>query len=109
MSNRIEELVEGAFRDLLASGDVELIQDAGELHIAGDEWTLVLEGDPVATVIIALDDETGTPETALTEAISPEALAAMRDLNVSLEGAIISLLTASPDRFANTLAYLLRS
>lgn len=107
MPERPRELAELAFLSLIASEDVELISEEGDLHIAGDDWTLVLEGDPVSDVLIALDDETGPPETALREAISEEAFAAMRDLDAQLEGELVSLLIASPDVVASTLAELL--
>lgn len=107
MPDRPRELAELAFGALMASEEVELISDDGDLHIAGDDWTLVLEGDPVTSVLIALDDEGDPPEAALREAIGEEAFAAMRDLNGQLSGELVSLLIASPDMLARTLAELL--
>ena len=107
MPDHPRELAELAFGALIATDEVEFISDEGDLHIAGDDWTLVLEGDPVTDILIALEDEDGEPETALRKAISEGAFAAMRDLNAQLEGELVSLLIASPDILASTLAELL--
>lgn len=108
MPDRPRELAELAFAPLLASEEVEFISDEGDLHIAADDWTLVLEGDPVSDVMIALEEEDGSPEAMLQEAISEEAFAAMRDLDSQLQGALISHLTNSPDLLARTLGDLLQ-
>lgn len=107
MAERPRELAELAFQDLITSEEVELISEAGDLHIAGDEWTLVLEGDPVADVLIALDSEDGSPEGLLQEAISDEAFAAMRDLDAQMDGDLTALMSQAPDAFARALADLL--
>lgn len=107
MPERPSELAELAFQNLIASDEVELIKDEGDLHIASDDWTLVLEGDPVTDVLIALENEDGSPEQLLQSAISEAAFASMRDLNGQLEGELVSLLVASPDLLARTLAELL--
>src|SRR5690554_5462693 len=107
MPERPRELAELAFGVLIDSDDVELISDEGDLHIAGDDWTLVLEGDPVMAVMIALDDEEGAPDAALRAAISEEEFAAMLDLDARLGGELTSLLVASPDILAHTLAEIL--
>lgn len=107
MAERLSELAELAFRNLIASDDVQLIHDDGELHIAGDDWTLVLSGDPVSDVLIALESEDGTPETALRGAINDAALAAMRDLNAQMQGELVPLLANSPDPLARTLSEVL--
>lgn len=107
MTNRPGEMAELAFRSLIASEEVELISDEGDLHIAGHDWTLVLEGDPVTDVLVALDDESESPEQSLRNAISEEEFAAMRDLDAQMGGELISLLVASPDQLAHTLAELL--
>lgn len=107
MPERPSELAELAFRNLISSGEVEFISDNGDLHIAGDDWTLVLEGDPVTDALIALEDEGGDPEAALKKAISDAAFTAMRDLNGQLEGELIAILGNSPDLLARTLATML--
>lgn len=109
MPERPGELAELAFRNLIASEEVEFIKEEGDLHIAGDDWTLVLEDDPVTDVLIALEDETGSPEQALEAAISDAAFTAMRDLNGQLEGELISILLNSPDILARTLAEMLEN
>lgn len=107
MPERPRELAELAFHDLIASEEVDFISDEGDLHIAGDDWTLVLKGDPVTDILIALEDEEGAPEEVLREAISDEAFVSMRDLNGQLEGELVSILLNSPDILARTLAEIL--
>ena len=107
MPERPSELAELAFQNLIASDEVQLIKEDGDLHIAGDDWTLVLEGDPVTDVLIALDDEDGPPEQALRNAINDAEFTSMRDLNGQMEGELTSILLNSPDILARTLAELL--
>lgn len=107
MPERPSELAELSFRDLIASDEVQLIKEDGDLHIAGDDWTLVLEGDPVTDALVALDDEDGPPEQALRNAINDAALLSMVDLNGRMEGELISILLNSPDIVARALAELL--
>lgn len=107
MPERPSELAELAFRNLISSQQVEFISDEGDLHIAGDDWTLVLEGDPVTGALIALEDEDGDPEEALNKAISNDALTSIRDLNGQLDGALVAILGNSPDILARTLATIL--
>lgn len=103
------ERAELAFGPLIEIDEVEFILDQGDLHIAADDWTLVLEGDPVTNVIIAIDDEDGSPEHALREAISEDAFAAMRAMDAQMDGVLIAILNASPDTQATTLAALLQN
>lgn len=107
MPERPGELAELAFRTLIASDEVQLIKEEGDVHIAGDDWTLVLEGDPVTDVLVALEDEDGPPEDALRSAIGDAAFTSMRDLNDQLDGELVSILLASPDILARTLAAML--
>lgn len=107
MPERPRELAELAFRDLIASEEVDFISDLGDLHIAGDDWTLVLEGDPVSDVLIALEDEDDDPLDSLRDAISEDAFAAMRDLDAQMQGELTSILGQSPDLLARTLADVL--
>lgn len=107
MPDRPRELAELAFAALLTSEEVELISEDGDLHIVGDDWTLVLEGDPVTDALIALEDEDGSPEKNLREAISEEAFANLRDLDAQMQGELISILGSSPDQLARTLADIL--
>lgn len=95
--------IERAFARLIADDLVELGEDGNELHIIGDEWTLVLDG---TTAMLAVDDDEGDPETVL-EAIDDDELAALRDLDAALEGALDSALVASPDPLTKALARIL--
>lgn len=107
MPEQIRAAVEQVFQSLIASEVVQMIDEDGELHIAADDWTLVLEGDPLSGVMIALDDENGSPKALLRGAISDDALAAMRDLNANLDGKLAAILDNSPDSLAKALSGLL--
>lgn len=109
MTKPLREHAELAFADLLANDEVQFIDDGGDLHIAADNWTLVLEGDPVTGTLVALEDEDGAPEIALGTAISEPAAAAMRDLDESMQGELTAILGKSPDPLAQKLSEMLRS
>lgn len=96
-----------AFADQISNDVVGLTDENSELHIIADEWTLVLTGDPLESVLIALDDEQGAPAALLQNTLADDELAAMRDLNNQLDGALQSRLEASPDPLAKALAGLL--
>ncbi|MCA9834325.1 MAG: hypothetical protein KC435_10280 [Thermomicrobiales bacterium] len=106
MSESLREIVEHVFAEQIAADDIELGSDAGELHIIGDEWTLVLSGDPLVSSMLAVDDEEGDLETVI-EVIDEEALAALRDLDAALSGALDAALVASPDALTRGLARIL--
>ncbi len=55
-------ILRAAFAPQLESGDVDLVVlDAGSaFEVQADEWTLRLEGWPVAAGFIALDEEPST-------------------------------------------------
>ena len=95
--------IERAFAQLIADDHVEIGEDGSELHIIGDEWTLVLDG---ATAMLAVDDDEGDPETVM-EAIHEDELAALRDLDTAIDGALDRWLVASPDTLTRALARIL--
>lgn len=99
--------LEAAFHPMINAGEVDLITIDGDLHIAGDVWTLVLEGDPVASVLVALDDEDGDPTTVLQSALGEKGLYSLRALNTESEGHLSTLLADSPDPVAAALSALL--
>lgn len=109
MSSQIRTQANTAFSSMIATVDVGLIDVDDELHIAGEEWTLVLAGDPVTSALVALDDEDGDPVEALQAVMTGTVFAAMRDLDQAMDGGLISNLQASPDRLAQALAELLKS
>lgn len=107
MSMNLPEIASDAFAELVASDDVEISTDVDECQIVSDDWTLVLGGDPLTSVIIALDDEDGDAEGLLRDAISEEEFAAMRELDSTVSGQISQLLAGSTDTLANALARIL--
>lgn len=107
MPDRLRQLAEVSFQNLISNDEVQLISEADELHIAADEWTLVITGDPVTDALIVLENEDGTPESMLRAVINEHAFAAMRDLDEQLEGGLTSSLAHSPDEVAQALAQVL--
>lgn len=95
--------IERAFTQLIAEDHVEIGEDGSELHIIADEWTLMLDG---AAAMLAVDDDEGDPETVM-EAIHEDELAALRDLDRALDGALDRWLVASPDTLTRALARIL--
>lgn len=98
---------ESAFEALVNSEDVDVVDEDGECQVIADDWTLVLAGDPVSSVLIALDDESGEPEAALRAAIAPVQLGALRELDAQMHGDVSRLLGESPDELARALAALI--
>ncbi len=108
MPDSLHTIVQAAFTDLLESGEISLVEEAGELHVVSDDWTLVLAGDPVTGVMIALDDEAGESGTLLDAAISADELAGLIQLDAGTDGSVSGLLSTSPDPLAQALASRLR-
>ena len=104
----MRKLIESVFAELIRSDEIEIIGEGDETQLAGDLWTLVLEGDPLRSVMIALDDENGDPAGLLREAMSEDAFAAIRDLDQQIGGSLISLLQKSRDPLAQSLAEILK-
>ncbi|MGC4108531.1 MAG: hypothetical protein QM753_19580 [Thermomicrobiales bacterium] len=90
--------------------DVVEVPDDGAVEIQADEWTLHLEGDPLALVFVAIENEPDRADEfpdALRTAIAPDDLAALVALDAALDGALASRLTASGDALSAALAEML--
>ena len=120
--------VEEAFADLLAADEVDILpadpgasgvpsallaadgESADELDVAGEEWTLHLEGFPgprLAYLAVEDEPEVPTPESvrvAREASVPSGALAAMVALDAQLGGALVSALRASNDLLSFDLA-----
>ena len=106
-------VLRGAFAAALTSGEVDLAEDAssGEVDIFADDWTLHLEGWPLTAAWFALDDDPTSPveqRAALTAALSRGGLAAFREVDDRLGGALSTTLAASGDPLSIALSTLLR-
>lgn len=108
MPDSLNDAIEKAFTALLANGEIDLFDEDDEIHIASDEWTVVLEGDPVADVMVALESEEGDAEELLRNAIREPALRALRELDSMLDGTLIEAMADSVDPLAQSLADVLK-
>lgn len=102
----------GAFAAALKSGEVDVVDNttAGEVEILADDWTLHLEGWPLTTAWFALDDDPISPaeqRATLAAALSRGGLAALRDADARLAGALTTALAASGDSLSISLVALL--
>lgn len=102
-----------AFAAQLESGEVDLLifrDHVSAFEIQADEWTLRLEGWPVTTGFIALDEEPPSlqeRQSALDAAIDDQHLAGLRDANELLDNAIVAALEDSGDELSAILARLI--
>ncbi len=103
----IRQTIEQVFADMLADDRIGLSTEEDELHLMSDAWTLVVAGDPVQSAMLAVDDEDGDPETILECAMDDDEIAALRDLDEALGGALGSALDASPDPLTQMLGRVL--
>lgn len=102
-------ILRSAFDAQLESGEVDLVVglDLPEFAIQADEWTLHLEGWPIATGFVALDDEPATErerESALDAALDSQNMAALRDVNRQLDNGLFAILIDSADELSMVLA-----
>lgn len=104
-----------AFADLIASEDVDVLPREGEsgndIAVAGEQWTLYLEGWPGPEVaFIAVEDEPeedaapAEVEQTWRAAIPESALAALADADRRLGGVLRSLLIATGDPVSVSVA-----
>lgn len=102
-----------AFVAQLESGEVDLVMfrdHVSAFEIQADEWTLHLEGWPVTTGFIALDEEPPSfreRQAALDAAIDDQHLAGLREANSLLDSAIVIALEDSGDELSSILAQLI--
>jgi len=101
------------FTPQIDAGEVDVVDlpDEGAVEIQADEWTLHLEGDPIALAFVAIEQEPERADElagALRAAIAPDDLDSLRALNADLDGALATRLVASGDALSSTLAGLLQ-
>ncbi len=104
--------VEAIFAELIGRGEIDVApaEEGTGFEIQSDQWTLAIDGDPMTVAFLAVDDEPGDaadlPQ-ALTAAIEPDDLAALRALDRRWEGALRIALQQSGDLLSMQLATLL--
>jgi len=106
------QVLQGVFADLTDRGDIDVVAVSGtsEIEVQADAWTLVLEGWPLASAWIALDETPSSRAermTALAAAIAPKERIALNDADRQLDGAVIAALAQSGDPLSEALALLL--
>lgn len=105
-------VLQEVFRELIEEEVVDIVglEDEDACEVQADAWTLYLQGWPVRTAWIALDDDTSTDEEhrdALGAALGPRDLDAMRQLNALLDGNLGPALLDSGDDLSAVLANVL--
>ncbi|MBA2247209.1 MAG: hypothetical protein H0W23_03700, partial [Chloroflexia bacterium] len=81
-----------------------------EIDVQADDWTLHLEGWPIATAWIAIEQEpesAAAQQAALATTFGHRELAALRNADRRLEGALVARLRTSGDELSARLADLL--
>ncbi len=103
-----------AFAALIETGEIDITTppDAGEdeTEVQADDWTLHLEGWPIATAWIAIEQEpesAAAQQAALATTFGHRELAALRNADRRLEGALVARLRTSGDELSARLADLL--
>ena len=104
-----------AFGPLVDDESVDIVpveddaeQDAYEVQ--SDTWTLVVEGWPLSTSWIAIDDDVTSPEqirTSLESTLDERDLRAMQQLDKALAGGLASSLAESSDELSIALATMI--
>ena len=105
----LKSLLEPVFSALEEDGEVDLlvVPDDSAFEVQADNWTLHLEGWPVAAGFVALDEEPHSHAErllALDAAIDQRHLAALRRANTLLDGDIARVLVDSGDDLSILLA-----
>jgi hypothetical protein len=108
------DLLEASFAELVENGEVDLMTDLApaEYEVQADEWTLHLEGWPLAFGFLALDDEPATDTErrhALDAALDSRHVAALRTLDRFLDGALAAVLTETGDALSVIFVPLLHN
>ena len=103
-----------AFDRLIAAGEVDLntLPETGETEVQADNWTLHLEGWPVTTAWIAIDQDPQSPKeqmTALDQTFDHRARAALHDADRRLDGVLLRGLRESGDDLSVRLVELLEA
>lgn len=107
--------LQGAFGALVDDDSVDIVpveedaeQDACEVQ--ADSWTLFVEGWPLISSWIAIDDDVTEPEafrTALESTLDEQDLKAMQALDETLGGGLASSLAESSDELSMALAAMI--
>ena len=105
-----------AFATLVEDGSVDIVPvddtDQNGVEVQADDWTLFVDGWPVTTSWIALDEDVTSPEalrTALESALGEPELQALESLDNRLSGDLATALAHSGDELSIALAALLRA
>lgn len=101
-----------AFNRLIAAGEVDLntLPETGETEVQADNWTLHLEGWPVTTAWIAIDQDPESPKeqmAALAKTFDHRTRTALHDADRRLDGVLLRCLRQSGDGLSMRLADLL--
>lgn len=108
-AHQLIDHVNAAFAGIIERGEVDVVEGErdDQLEIQADQWTIAMEGDSPTVAFLAIDDEPTSPDdmrTSLQAVIEPGDLAALRELDAHLDGALRQALQQSADILSLTLA-----
>lgn len=104
------EVLEMAFAQLIEAGLVDVVavdDEAREIEVQSDDWTLHCEQWPLAIAWIALDEGPISEReqiAALEAALGPRDVSAMLDADARLGGGLLAALELSGDTLSQRLA-----
>lgn len=91
--------------------DLTIDDESGEIQLATDDWTLGIENlSTEASAWVAIDGEPDHPheyERARQDSFRSHEIAALRRVNLALDGALADWLMASQDAFSEYMASVL--
>ena len=111
-SESMADLIADVFAGLIERGEVDLEpgEHESDIEVQADQWTLAITGSPPSVAFLAIDDEPGSVEEmadVFDGVLEPDDLAAIRELDHRLDGALRIALEQSGDLLSIELASLI--
>lgn len=107
--------LQDAFGTLVDEEKVDIVtveedQEQDACEVQADDWTLFVEGWPISSAWIAIDDDVSDPDqfrATLERVLGPRDLQAMSDLDSALDGEFTTMLSESGDELSISLGALI--
>ena len=116
-SHPLLDALQEAFGQHVDDGLVDLVPDETDdgqdkFEVQSDDWTLVVEGWPLTSAWLAIENDPDAPEQlrpALEATFSDPDLEALTALDEALGGDLVTMLTESQDDLSMALAAMVRA